>query len=47
MTILAEPELYEALDPSIQADLEAMWAGPGDEEAIQDDYDERLTRLGL
>ena len=40
-------ELYEALDPSIQADLEAMWAGPGDEEAIQDEYDERLTRLGL
>lgn len=40
-------EQYDALDPEIRAQLEAMWDQPRDEEEIEDEYEDRLTELGL
>ncbi|MBD3913166.1 siderophore-interacting protein [Nocardioides hwasunensis] len=40
-------EDYEALDADTRASLDALWASGRDEEEIEDEYDERLTALGL
>lgn len=40
-------ERYDALDDATRAELEDMWESSRDEEEIQDEYDERLTALGL
>ena len=40
-------ERYDALDEATRAELEDMWESSRDEEEIQDEYDERLTALGL
>lgn len=40
-------EQYDALDPETRAQLEAMWDQPRDEEEIEDEYEDRLTELGL
>lgn len=40
-------EDYDALDASTRAALEALWESGRPEEEIEDEYDERLTALGL
>lgn len=43
----ALPEAYEALDADTKAALDALWESDRLEEEIEDEYDERLTALGL
>jgi NADPH-dependent ferric siderophore reductase len=38
---------YDALDDGTRGALEALWLSDRDEEDIEDEYDERLTALGL
>jgi NADPH-dependent ferric siderophore reductase len=38
---------YDALDDATRRSLEAMWQSDRPEEEIEDEYDERLTALGL
>jgi NADPH-dependent ferric siderophore reductase len=38
---------YDALDESSRTSLEALWASGRSEEEIEDEYDEKLTALGL
>ena len=38
---------YDALDESTRTSLESLWQSGGSEEEIEDEYDERLTALGL
>jgi NADPH-dependent ferric siderophore reductase len=38
---------YDALDESSRASLEALWASGRSEDEIEDEYDEKLTALGL
>lgn len=38
---------YQELDPATRAELEALWASDRDVQEIEDEYDDRLTRLGL
>ncbi|WP_158299768.1 siderophore-interacting protein [Glycomyces paridis] len=40
-------ERFAALDEGTRAELEGMWAQDRDPEAIADDYEDRLTALGL
>jgi NADPH-dependent ferric siderophore reductase len=40
-------ERWEALDPAIKAELEEMWQSDRDEADIEEEYDDRLTALGL
>lgn len=40
-------ERYDALDDATRHELEAMWDSDRDEEDIMDEYEERLTALGL
>jgi NADPH-dependent ferric siderophore reductase len=40
-------ERYAALDDATRSSLEGIWASGRDEEEIVDEYDERLTALGL
>lgn len=40
-------EDYDALDADTRAALDALWESDRDEEEIEDEYDERLTALGL
>jgi NADPH-dependent ferric siderophore reductase len=40
-------EDYDALDTETRAALDALWESDRDEEEIEDEYDERLTALGL
>jgi len=38
---------YDALDDATRASLESLWESDRSEEEIEDEYDERLTALGL
>lgn len=40
-------ERYDALPESVRAELESMWDSDRDEEEIEDDYERRLSELGL
>lgn len=40
-------ERYAALDEATKRELEALWSSGRDEQEIEDEYDERLARLGL
>jgi NADPH-dependent ferric siderophore reductase len=40
-------ERYAALDEATKRELESLWSSGRDEEEIEDEYNERLTRLGL
>lgn len=40
-------ERYAALPEATRAELEAMWDSDRDEEDIEDDYEQRLSELGL
>lgn len=40
-------ERYEALPDDVRAELDALWDSGRDPEEIEDEWDDRLTRLGL
>jgi NADPH-dependent ferric siderophore reductase len=40
-------ERYKALDDATRSALESLWSSGRDEQEIEDEYDDQLTRLGL